>query len=201
VRAILQRGCRGLGAERADVGYSMLEATVVVAAVLVLSAVSVLRIQSVWATSQADNACYAVLGSLRQARRSALTEQRKFVVTFTTPGLIVVQRIEPNLQLTEISRATLLSGMEFRAEPGIPTSTHDTPDHFGTGSVAIDFNGGNQIFLHSDGSARDATGRVNNGVVYLARPGDIGSSRAVTLFGATGRIKDWRLSPLAWRWI
>jgi len=178
----------------------MVEATVVVAAVLVLSAVSVLRIQSVRATSQADSACYTVLGSLRQARRSALTEQRKFVVTFTTPGLIVVQRVEPNLQLTEISRATLLSGMEFRAEPGIPTSTHDTPDHFGTGSVAIDFNGGNQIFFHSDGSARDATGRVNNGVVYMARPGDIGSSRAVSLFGATGRIKDWRLSPLAWRW-
>ncbi len=44
-----------------------------------------------------------------------------------------------------------------------------------------------------DGSARDVNGNLNSGILYLARNGDLYSSRAVTLYGATGRIRGWRL--------
>jgi hypothetical protein len=34
---------------------------------------------------------------------------------------------------------------------------------------------------------------VNNGVVYLAMPGFINTSRAITLWGATGRLRGWHI--------
>jgi Tfp pilus assembly protein FimT len=89
---------------------------------------------------------------------------------------------------------------------------------FGTGSNAIDFGytatsstgGQNKIYFCPDGSAQTApcnetVGGIvystaggysvnwDDGVVYLARTGDLLSSRAITLWGGTGRIHGWRL--------
>jgi hypothetical protein len=51
----------------------------------------------------------------------------------------------------------------------------------------------NQVAFMPDGSARDTNGNYNNGVLYLARTGDIYSTRAVSVFGASGRVRGWRL--------
>ena len=51
----------------------------------------------------------------------------------------------------------------------------------------------NQVMFMPDGSAHDVNGNLNSGIVYVARNGDLFSSRAVTLYGATGRIRGWRL--------
>ena len=37
------------------------------------------------------------------------------------------------------------------------------------------------------------SGNFNSGVVYMSRPGDLYSSRAVSIFGTTGRVRGWRL--------
>jgi len=44
-----------------------------------------------------------------------------------------------------------------------------------------------------DGSARDTSGNLNSGIIYVARDGDLYSSRAITVYGASGRIRGWRL--------
>src|ERR1039458_2889349 len=92
---------------------------------------------------------------------------------------------------------------------------------FGTGANAIDFgytaavnnptgSTQNTVFFCPDGSAQTAScnetvnGIVystaggysvnwDDGVVYMARTGDVLSSRAITLWGGTGRIHGWRL--------
>jgi len=84
--------------------------------------------------------------------------------------------------------------------PGIPTAS--TPDGFGDGSAAINFAlnvGGDptQIYFQPDGRALTQTGEVANGVVYIARPGDLLSSRAVSIYGSTGRCKGWHLLSLS----
>jgi hypothetical protein len=82
---------------------------------------------------------------------------------------------------------------------GMPNGAATVPDGFGNATVAIDFDQGvagaikNQVLFMPDGSAHDVNGSWNSGIVYVARPGDLYSSRAVTLYGATGRIRGWRL--------
>lgn len=81
---------------------------------------------------------------------------------------------------------------------GFPAST---PDGFGTGITAIDFGQGlgagslNYVCFMPDGSSRDTLGNYNSGVIYLARTADPNAynSRSVSVWGATGRIRGWRL--------
>ena len=49
------------------------------------------------------------------------------------------------------------------------------------------------MIFYPDGSAQDDLGNFNSGVIYLTRPGDLYSSRALSIFGTTGRIRGWRL--------
>ena len=53
--------------------------------------------------------------------------------------------------------------------------------------------GTNCLIFYPDGSAQDDLGNFNSGVIYLTRPTDMYSSRAVSIFGTTGRIRGWRL--------
>jgi hypothetical protein len=102
--------------------------------------------------------------------------------------------------------------------PGMPTSPNafpKTPDGFGVGTTAIDFDQGiaggvkNVIYFYPDGSAQDAAGNINNGVVYLCLfiPGiiqEMPTARAITLWGATGRLRAWQLEwaagPASYYW-
>ena len=149
-----------------------------------------------------DASYRTTLLELRRARQGAIDGRRVHVITFTEPRTIKIERIEEDDTLTEISQVNLANGVEFRVEEGVPTESADTPDRFGTAEIAIDFNGGNQIYFQPDGSAVDEAGAINNGVIYLARTGKLDSSRAVTLYGATGRVKGWRLREAsgAWEW-
>jgi hypothetical protein len=84
---------------------------------------------------------------------------------------------------------------------GFPAST---PDSFGAGANAIDFGQAlageplNYVVFMPDGSSQDNLGNFNSGIVYLTRPTDttIYSSRAITVWGATGRIRGWRLNQV-----
>jgi len=51
----------------------------------------------------------------------------------------------------------------------------------------------NVVYFYPDGSAQDIANNINNGVVYIARPGVVMSSKAITLWGATGRLRGWTL--------
>jgi len=96
---------------------------------------------------------------------------------------------------------TLPGTVQFAIVPGVPTNPLTTPDGLGTAANAVDFDlasggGGNQIYFQPDGRALDAGNRLNDGVVYLAEPNNLFSSRAVSLYGSTGRTKGWTLSQV-----
>jgi hypothetical protein len=61
--------------------------------------------------------------------------------------------------------------------------------------------GSSTIVFMPDGSVRDTAGgcaglgNYNSGVIYMTRAADpIYSSRAITVWGTTGRIRGWRLN-------
>jgi hypothetical protein len=106
--------------------------------------------------------------------------------------------------------AVLPVDVTYHVETGIPTSqttAPTTPDGFGTGANAFDFDqppggtgGSNVIYFYPDGTAEDAAGNINNGVVYMGVPGQLQTQRAVTLWGYTGRIRGWHLYDNASKW-
>lgn len=180
-------------------GFSLLEMMMVIAIGLIATAISFIALQPVLKQETVANAYNTTLMALRQARESSVSTRWAYTVTFNnavSPNTVTVLSSQPGA--VALVR-TLPQEITFHIEPGIPTSNLQTPDHFGTASNAVDFDqavsGGvnNVIVFYPDGSAQDAVGNINNGVVYLGRPGDLYSSRAITLWGVTGRLRGWRL--------
>ncbi|PYX87105.1 MAG: hypothetical protein DMG68_12975 [Acidobacteria bacterium] len=189
---------KGLNVQRTMRGFTMLEMMIVVAIVIAVTAFGVMSVQPALKQSRVNNGYNTVLMAIRRAREASVAERRVYMVTFTAPRTVsITQVVTGNV----IFSTTLPSDVQFDAEPGIPNTATTSPDGFGTGpaSGAIDFDvnvgggGTNTVYFYPDGSARDVNNIINNGVLYIARPGDLMSSRAITVWGLTGRIRGWRI--------
>ena len=193
-------------------GFSLLELTIVVAIVLSATAAAFINIIPSIRTSRSNAGMEMVLGELRRAHERAVDERRIYRVTFTPPNTIQVDVGKVAVIGSTITGGapgfapaqaplTLPGTLQFVVVPGVPTNPLATPDGFGRAANATDFDlanggGGNQIYFQPDGRALDAGNRLNDGVVYLADPNDLFSSRAVSLYGSTGRTKSWTLSQV-----
>lgn len=179
-------------------GFSLIELMIVIAIFLAASAMAVLGLRPALQQARVANAYNITLAAMRQARDISVAQRQIYYVTFN--NAVVPSTISITQGSTGIVTATyaLPSDVGFTALAGLPLSPK-TPDGFGNGGLAIDFDQGiaggakNMVYFYPDGSGEDVLGNINNGVVYLARLGDLYSSRAITLWGATGRMRGWRL--------
>jgi prepilin-type N-terminal cleavage/methylation domain-containing protein len=193
-------------------GFSLIEMMVVVAIILIVLAFSIVAIQPSLKQGNVTEAYNQTLMALRQARDLSVAQRQIYFVTLSNTAV-------PNsITITQGSTGTLMntyylpSNVSFDVEGGIPTSQTTfpmTPDSFGIGATPIDFDQGvaggakNVIYFYPDGSAEDVNGNVNNGVVYIALTGNTGfvsTSRAITLWGATGRLRGWHIYQNAAKW-
>ena len=193
-------------------GFSLLEMVIVLGILLAATAATFVNIIPSIRSSRSNAGMEMVLGELRRAHERAVDERRIYRVTFTAPNTIQVDVGKVAVIGTTVTDSaplfaaaqpplTLPGTTQFVVVPGIPTNPLLTPDGMGTGANAIDFDlgnggGGTQIYFQPDGRALDGANRLNSGVVYLANPTDLSSSRAVSLYGSTGRSKSWTLATV-----
>ena len=183
----------------------MIELLFVIAIVLIISAGALFQFTPVLKNARAENALQTTLAQVRNARGLAIDQRRKYRLTFSNTGTQTIQLdqvvVDPVTAIQSylfVSKIDLPLDTQFIAISGIPTGS-GTPDSLPTHGVAIDFGvdygtgGGTKLFFQPDGRILDSANRINNGVVYMARPGELMSSRAVSVLGATGRVKGWRL--------
>jgi prepilin-type N-terminal cleavage/methylation domain-containing protein len=183
-------------------GFSLIEMMVVVCLILIVTGFSIMAIQPALKQGHLTEGYNRTLMAMRQARDLSVAQRQIYFVTLN--GAVQPNSITITQGSTGTVTATYLlpTDVAFDVEPGIPVSpvaAPTTPDGFGVGAPAIDFDQGvaggtkNMIYFYPDGSAADVLGNVNNGVVYIARPGFVDSSLAITLWGATGRLRGWHI--------
>ena len=168
----------------------------------VLVTAAVVQVKSSLRAASSDTGLATALNQMQRAHQRAIDDRAIYRLTLVPPASIRLEQVQlnpgaPNTY-TFVSSIDLPSDIQFLNVQGIPTSAAGTPDGFGDGSQAINFalNAGGDptmIYFQPDGRALTQSGEVANGVVYIARPGDLLSSRAVSMYGATGRCKSWRL--------
>jgi prepilin-type N-terminal cleavage/methylation domain-containing protein len=180
-------------------GFSLLEMMAVIAIGLIVSVFAMVSLQPSLKYAHVTNGYNITLMAMRQARDIAVAQRQVYFVTFThnvaPPDTVAITQGATG---TVVTTFPLPYDVSFLAQTGLP-GAGSTPDNFGGGGTAIDFDQGvaggakNVIYFYPDGTAEDVTGNLNNGVVYIARTNDLFSSHAITLWGATGRLRGWRL--------
>lgn len=173
-------------------GFSLLEMLFVVALLMAVSTVAVIRLKASVTLLDADKAANLVASQLRYGRQIALDDRRNVLVEFISPRQIKVTRLD-NPTPTVISDVSLPTGYSFALPTGV---TSDTPDGYGD-DAAVTFNEETTGIFRGDGIFTDDAGIVINGSVFTIN-GANNTARAVTLTGATGRTKTYRVSGAAW---
>jgi hypothetical protein len=80
----------------------------------------------------------------------------------------------------------------------VPSVTQDTPDNFGNQSAIAFGTSTVSISFSSDGTLIDQAGNPLNGTVFLAVVNVARSQRAVTVLGATGRVRGYKWNGFGW---
>jgi hypothetical protein len=148
---------------------------------------------------------------LRNTRNMAITQGHEYYVNFNPAGFpagtMQIQYQPPAVgggaapPLQQVTTYALPSDVNFAVIAGLPVSS---PDGFGGGGNPIDFGQSlagaplNYVVFMPDGSSRDSVGNFNSGVVYLTpADGNYYNSRAISVWGATGRIRGWKVNAVA----
>lgn len=200
-------------------GFSLVELMIVVGIGMIMTGITFISLQPAIQDARINNAYDTALTQLRIARERAIAERTRYIVAFgaNVPPLAAAGVPAPDAQSIQlwhwavatpvspppalINSVELPYDVKFQAVAGLP---NPGPDNWGTGAVALDFDQGvgvgglTYVMFMPDGSSQDELGNSNSGVLYLSRAASLASSKAVTVFGTTGRVRGWRLSGAAW---
>jgi type II secretory pathway pseudopilin PulG len=189
--------------EFAQKGFSLLEALIVIAVIMVVAGMAVIGYQSNMYSYRADAAADAVATQLRTARQMAISKRRWVEVTFDSSTANSDNAPHVNYQIQAISGETpfpvvsqaLPSGTQFLVFPTLP----DTPMAFGNGSAVyiggvtdgppkMDF-GTTGAFVSNE----NPFGTIS-GTIFVGISGKPEVARAVTILGGTGRVRTYYYS-------
>lgn len=196
---------------RNNSGFSLLELMITLSFALVMCGVTFIALRPQLDQSHMNSAYDTTLMALRNTRNLAITQSHEYYVNFNPAGFpagtiqveyqppfVVGALAAPPIQ--QVNTYSIPADVTFNVQTGFPAAA---PDGFGAGVTAIDFETQagvplNYVVFYPDGSAQDNLGNLVSGVIYMTRLGpSIYPSRAVTVWGATGRIRGWRLDQLA----
>ena len=177
-------------------GFTLIEVMMTVMLIGILSSMAVFQIAAVRPGMLADGAMRVAMGQLNYARETAISQRREIRIDAdaTNNRLRIIRLPLPGaVDTTTLSDVTFEGGMKIALLAG---ATTDTPDKFGIGS-AVDFDA-DPIKFTTDGTLVNSSGAPVNGTVYLVIPGTASSFRAVTVLGATGRVRGYRWAGTHW---
>jgi prepilin-type N-terminal cleavage/methylation domain-containing protein len=193
-------------------GFSLLEMMTVIAISLLLATVAFIAMIPLFKKNHVDQAYDMTLSVLRTYRNQAITQSNRYIIIPTAPGTITVQYwgyvAPPGVSPAPQTVTTILlpEDIQFAVQAGFP---NPGPDGFGTGASAIYTQnamtgaaasctvvaGGQPcLVFYPDGSTQDDQGNFESAVLYITQPtNNAFSSRAIDVYGTTGRIRGWRL--------
>ena len=190
---------------RSAAGFSLVEMMIVVGLAAVLTGMAVSQAGIARPGIKGDGGMRVILGVMNQTRQTAIQQRRYVRVVFTTPNLVQVVREDTTSPTVCTVTCTVLSSayLEGNVQFGLVTGELDTPDGFGINAAAFNstpvaFGSAANVKFAPNGTLVNQDGLATNGTVFLAIPGAALSSRAVTVLGATGRVRGYRWDGKQW---
>ena len=183
---------RGLESRKAA-GFSALELTTGITVLALVAGFAVVSMEAARPGIQANAALDQLLGQLRAARESAISQHRNCEIIFAPPDQIRLRRLNVPSGFTDLPPVSLGNAVQFMLFAGLP----DTPEGFGN-ARAVHFGNRPTLTLLSDGRFVDSAGAPLNGTLFLGIPGRPETARAVTMRGATGQLTAYHWTGSTW---
>ena len=152
-----------------------------------------MQIATVRRSLQGDGAMRVVMTQLNNAREMAITQRRNMEVQFVGNNWVQIIRDDVPSGTTVLTKVAFESNAQYSLVSGIG----DTPDGFGNSS-AISFGSATTIMFGPNGTLIDNNGDPINGTVFFSIARIPESFRAVTVLGATGRVRGYRWNGAVW---
>jgi type II secretory pathway pseudopilin PulG len=180
-------------------GFSLLEALTAIALIMIVSGMAIINFGSVIPRAKANSAMDQVLSQLRSARARAIAHRRNVQVQFIgTNQLLITEIVTIGPPLPAPLPVSFEGGAKYMVFNGI----QDIPDNFGN-TQPIYFNGlsgGPPIMqFTTNGSFIDGTNNLVNGTVFLGIAGNPLTARAISVLGATGRVREYHWDGTQWQ--
>ncbi|HEY7790564.1 MAG TPA: hypothetical protein VIC33_08645 [Vicinamibacterales bacterium] len=170
-----------------------MELLMVITIIGITTAMAVFQAQTALPSIHADSGMRVVVAQLNTARALAISERRNIEVDFVGTSVVQLVRHDIPNGTTVLSAIPFEYRVQFMQFSGVP----DTPDAFGANGP-VDFGNASTIMFTSDGTLIDQSGVPLNGTVFLGIADHVQSARAVTILGATGRIRGYRWNGVQW---
>jgi type II secretory pathway pseudopilin PulG len=190
-----------------ECGFTIVELVIVVAVIMIISAMAVFQLPSALRNSRSDTALRQIVNQMRQAREYAIANRRYVQISFATVGGLAQITITQKNSLTAgagvdrvLSVVPIQSPMQFT----VFAAKGDTPDAYGNAAAIVfaGVNGGppTGMYFQSDGELVQAIPPFLpiNGSVFLGVAGNPTTARAMTVLGTTGRVRGWNGSGATW---
>jgi len=178
---------------RSERGFSLIDTMVTMSVAAIVGSMATMQFGMVRRAMQGDGAMRVVMAQLNTAREMAISQRRNMEVQFIGSNWVQIVRNEIPAGTTVVMSVPFEGSIQYSVIAGVV----DTPDGFGNGS-AISFGSAVRIMFAPNGTLIDNNGFPINGTVFLATPNVWESFRAVTVAGATGRVRGYRWNGVIW---
>ena len=185
---------------RLQPGFSLMEILVAVAIISIILGMALLNYGSILPNLKANSAMDQLLYQLRSARERAIAHRREVQVQFVGTNQLTITEIWLLGTAPPASTVSFEGGAQYIILPGVP----DLPAPFNFGNtVPVYFgglSGGPPIMKFSTtGALIDGGNTLVNGTVFMGIPGKPSTARAISILGATGRVREYHWDGSQWQ--
>ncbi|PYU38045.1 MAG: hypothetical protein DMG56_13795 [Acidobacteria bacterium] len=185
---------------RLQLGFSLMELLVAVAIISVILGMALLNYGNILPNFRANSAMDQLLYQLRSARERAIAHRREVQVQFVGTNQLTITEIWLLGTAPPASTVSFEGGAQYIILPGVP----DLPAPFNFGNTAPVYfggvSGGPPIMKFSTtGALVDGGNTLVNGTVFMGIPGRPSTARAISILGATGRVREYHWDGSQWQ--
>ena len=210
---------RLLSANNPEAGASIIEIVIVLAAMVILTAMSIPYLANYKKLYKSEDQAIKVMDLMREASQMALTRRRtmRLEIDLTDNALLIIDQT-PNAAGTLVKKIPLELARDVRMDVAPSSITKPNPPNYADAAFATDATGhlvgastvtGHNVWaarFKSDGTVVNASDVPLSATIYVWPPVSSGSGtarntgevRAITMFGGSGAIRYWKYSGSAW---
>ena len=181
-------------------GFSLLEILTGLAIISIVLAMGMLNYSTILPNYKANSAMDQLLYQLRSARERAISHRREVQVQFGGTNQFTVTELWLVGTAPPATTVSFEGGAQYIVFSTIP----DLPAPFNFGNTAAVYFGGLSggppvMKFSTTGSFIDGGNTLVNGTVFMGIPGKPSTARAISILGATGRVREYHWDGTQWQ--